>query len=69
LWDRIEELRNIETTNECWHHSELLTELFGDEWHYPVGEHAVEENHDYTYLLRIVEAVQQALAEPVAAAA
>jgi len=69
LWDRIEELGDIETTNECWHHSELLTDLFGDEWHYPVGEHAVEENHDYTYLLRIVEAVQQALAEPVTAAA
>lgn len=69
LWRRIDGLRDIETTNECWHRSDLLTELFGEEWHYPVGDNAVEENHDYTYLLRIVEAVQQALAEPAAAAA
>jgi uncharacterized protein YfaP (DUF2135 family) len=54
-------LSDIETPNESWHHSKLLTELFGDEWHYPVGEHAVEENHDFTYLRRIVEAVQAAL--------
>jgi hypothetical protein len=35
--------------------------LFGDEWHYPVGDRAVEEDHDFKYLRRIVEAVQGAL--------
>ncbi len=69
LWDRIEDLSGIETQNDCWQYSDFLTELFGDEWHYPVGERAVERNHEYDYLLRIVEAVQQALAEPVAKAA
>ncbi len=64
LFNRLDELRDIETTHECWHHSDLLSELFGDEWHYPVGEKAVEENHEYTYLLRIVQAVQQALSQP-----
>lgn len=69
LWHDIEVLRSIETPNECWHHSKLLTELFGDEWHYSLDGNAVEENHDFTYLRRIVEAVQQALAEPIATAA
>jgi len=54
-------LSSIETPNECWHHSKLLTELFGDEWHYPLDGKAVEENHEYTYLRRIVGAVQAAL--------
>ncbi|MEX5566525.1 hypothetical protein Q1J55_01745 [Pseudomonas syringae] len=66
LWNRIEDLSGIETQNDCWHHSELLTALFGDEWHYPVGQPALERSPEYDYLLRIVEEVQQALAEPVA---
>jgi len=61
LFNRIDDLRNIESTNECWHHSKLLTELFGEEWRYPVGDRALEENHKFTYLQRIVEAVQEAL--------
>ncbi|WP_256578672.1 hypothetical protein [Pseudomonas sp. B28(2017)] len=51
----------IESTNECGHHSELLTELFGEEWHFPVGDRALEENHEFTYLRRVVEAAQQSL--------
>ncbi|BBN63572.1 MULTISPECIES: hypothetical protein [Pseudomonas] len=39
---RIEDLSGIETQNDCWHYSDFLKELFGDEWHYPVGERAVE---------------------------
>jgi hypothetical protein len=58
---RANELRNIESANECWHQSELLTELFGEEWHYPVGDRAKEENHKFTYLRRVVETVQAAL--------
>lgn len=61
LWGDIDVLRSIERSNECWHQSPLLTELFGDEWHYPVGDRAVEENHDFKYLRHIVEAVQEAL--------
>lgn len=61
LYDQVEELRHIENPNECWHHSKLLTELFGEEWHYPLDGKAVEENHEFTYLRRVVEAVQQAL--------
>ncbi|MNF40658.1 hypothetical protein D3C84_216670 [compost metagenome] len=69
LFDQIDELSNIESPNECWHHSKLLTEFFGDEWHYPLQEHAVEENHEFTYLRRIVEAVQEALRKEQQAAA
>ena len=69
VWDRIEELSGIENQNACLHHREMLTELFGEECHYPVSGRAVEEIHDYTYLLLIVEAVQMALAEPLAHAA
>lgn len=61
LWHDIGVLSGIETPNECWHHSKLLTELFGDEWNYPLDGKAVEENHDFTYLRRIVEVVQAAL--------
>jgi hypothetical protein len=60
LWRDIDELRGIENANECWHQSRLLTELFGEEWHYPVGN-ALEENHKFTYLRPVVEAVQEAL--------
>ncbi|WAT26323.1 hypothetical protein [Pseudomonas sp. GXZC] len=61
LWQDIELLTSVESPNECWHHSKLLTELFGDEWHYPVDDKAIEENHEFTYLRRVVEAVQDAL--------
>lgn len=58
LWERCDRLSDIETTNECWHHNDLLTELFGDEWHYPVGDKALETNHKYLYLVRVVTAVK-----------
>lgn len=61
LWHDIDVLRSIESPSECWHQSALLTELFGDEWHYLLDGKAVEENHKFTYLRRVVEAVQQAL--------
>jgi hypothetical protein len=63
LWHDIGVLSDIETPNECWHHIKLLTELFGEEWNYPLEGKAVEENHDFTYLRRIVEAVQAALSQ------
>jgi hypothetical protein len=61
LWHDIDVLRSIESSSECWHQSSLLTELFGEEWHYPPDGKAVEENHKFTYLGRVVEAVQAAL--------
>jgi len=61
LWHDIDVLRSVESPIKCWHHSKLLTELFGDEWYYPVGDKAVEENHEFTYLQRVVEAVHEAL--------
>lgn len=39
----IDVLRSIESSSECWHQSALLTELFGEEWHYPLDGQAVEE--------------------------
>ncbi|AGZ38089.1 hypothetical protein ACLPJG_27015 [Pseudomonas aeruginosa] len=68
LYRRLDEFRDVESLRDCWSHSELLSLLFGDEWHYPVDQ-ATEPNPDYTYLLRIVQAVQQALTQPVEAAA
>ncbi|VVQ10776.1 hypothetical protein [Pseudomonas fluorescens] len=61
LWSDIDVLSSIETINETWHHHKILAELFGEEWHYPVGDKAVEENHQFNYLRRVVEAVQDAL--------
>lgn len=69
LYRRADELRDVESERECWNHSELLTLLFGSEWHYPVEDHAKEENPDYMYLLQIVRAVQQALKPPAQDAA
>jgi len=43
----------------------LLKNLFGDDWNYPVGERAVESNHEYDYLLCVIEDVQQALSRPI----
>lgn len=62
LWHDCEGLSDIESSNECWHRSEILTQIFGDEWHYPVGDKAQAENHEYTYLERIVLATQQGIA-------
>ena len=61
LWQDIDALHSIESSNECWHQSALLSELFGEEWHYPLDGKAVEENRKFSYLRRVVEAVQHAL--------
>lgn len=58
LFDRIDdELRHVEREDHCWIHSDLLTELFSDEWWHDAGD-ATEPNPDYQYLQRIVLAVQ-----------
>ncbi len=61
LFDRIEdELRNVEREDHCWNHSDLLAELFSDEWWHAASD-ATEPNPDYQYLQRIVQAVQAGL--------
>ncbi|ATR83812.1 hypothetical protein CS390_15325 [Pseudomonas sp. HLS-6] len=69
LYDQIDELGFVDAPAGCMAHDELLSSIFGGDWGYQVSEGAVEPNPDYTYLKRIVEAVQQALASqlPVAA--
>lgn len=61
VWNDCESLSRIETPNECWHHDKILAELFGDEWHYTLQDIAKEPNQEFTYLHRVVEAVQEAL--------
>lgn len=41
-------------------HSDLMEKLFGDEW-WQLGNDATEPNPDYSYLERIIRAVQAAL--------
>ncbi|EOK5395676.1 hypothetical protein ACM6SP_004149 [Pseudomonas aeruginosa] len=61
LFDRIEdELRSVEREDHCWNHTDLLSELFSDEWWHAAGD-ATEPNPDYQYLQRIVLAVQAGL--------
>lgn len=63
LFDRIEdELRSVEREDHCWNHSDLLSELFSDEWWHSAGD-ATEPNPDYLYLQRIVRSVQAGLLE------
>lgn len=68
LFDSADELRDCETQDAFWNKSQLLTELFGQEWFYYLGGRAEEPNPKYEYLQRIVKAVQQGLVmaeEPV----
>lgn len=63
LWSECQFMKASE--DDQWH---VLGELedhtvtgWQEEWVYPLDGKAVEENHDFTYLRRIVEAVQAAL--------
>lgn len=61
LYDRIDELADVESITQANYHNELLSELFGEEWWHLVDGNAVEDNPDYDYLCRIIKAVQDAL--------
>lgn len=64
LYDAADDLSNFETGEGLTYSAEaneLLTKLFGEEWHYAVSEHAMVPHPKRQYLARIVEAVQQAL--------
>jgi hypothetical protein len=61
LWNDIDNLEHIEHFSELWYHGKLLTDIFGEEWHYPVQDKALEENHAYTRLMLIVNTIKAAL--------
>jgi hypothetical protein len=69
LYDDAEDLREASSIEVLHYaHSELICKLFGDEWWCLASSNdATEPNPDYAYLERIIAAVQQALAEPIAA--
>lgn len=61
LFDAAEDLRDSPSIDHLHGaHSELMTTLFGDEWWHMTSD-ATEPNPDWTYLERIILAVQQAL--------
>lgn len=64
LYDAADDLSNFGTVEGLWHSrdaSELLTKLFGEEWHYTVNDKAMVQHPKRRYLARIVDTVQQAL--------
>lgn len=64
LYDEAENLRHFETAEALMHSrdaNDLLTAVFGGEWHHAVSEHALVTHPKRLYLARIVEAVQQGL--------
>lgn len=75
LWSQADDLlRHFSTPEGLMHSScagEVLTAIFGDEWHYAVEERCMVPNPRYLYLIRVIEAVQAAIeslaAQPVAA--
>jgi len=66
LYDEAENLRHFDTAEGLMHSrdaSDLLTVLFGDEWHYAVSDHAFVTHPKRLYLARIVKAVQDGLSQ------
>jgi hypothetical protein len=65
LWDNATDfLGTFETTEGLMHSSdagEILTALYGNEWHYFVQSNCFSPNPHYLYLCRIIAAVQEAL--------
>lgn len=64
LYDAADDLSKFESFEGLMYSTEageLLTKLFGEEWHYTVSDHAMVTHPKRRYLARIVEAVQQAL--------
>lgn len=72
LFDAADYLGSFGTTEGLCHSrtaADLLCELFTEEWHHAVTNIAFVPNGKYTYLCRIIEAIQQALGQPAEAAA
>lgn len=74
LYDKAGDLSGFDGPEALMHSkeaSDLLAELFTDEWHHSVSDLAFVPNPSYLYLCRIIAAVQAALRtiEPVEAVA
>lgn len=74
LYDKAGDLSGFDGPEALMHSkeaSDLLTELFTDEWHHSVSDLAFVPNPSYLYLCRIIAAVQAALRtiEPMEAVA
>lgn len=72
LYDAADNLSGFSSIEGLWHSrdaSDLLTKLFGEEWHYTVSDKAMVTHPKRLYLARIVDAVQQAIGEYQQAAA
>lgn len=64
IYDDAECLQQFESPESLMHSreaDEVLTALFGSEWHYAVSDHAFAPNPRYEYLTRVVSAVRDAL--------
>jgi hypothetical protein len=61
LFDAAGDLDSCDTPQSCWNHSELLAQVFGEEWFCSLGSESEEPNPDYGYLVRICNAVREAL--------
>lgn len=69
LWDKLQDLQSLETLDACWQESKLMSEVFGEEWWYFVGDRAVEQCPDYAYLSRICDVVRDGLRDDAQSAA
>lgn len=64
IYDDAECLQQFESPESLMHSreaDEVLTALFGSEWHYAVSDHAFAPNPRYEYLTRVVSAVRNAM--------
>lgn len=58
-WGEADELDGVEDQRELYdRHSEIMYEVFGDEWWYCLPQ---QPNHKYQYLCRIINTVKEAL--------
>ncbi|WP_374979040.1 hypothetical protein PSGK_19040 [Pseudomonas solani] len=68
LYDAADYLSAFDSAEGLMHSpgaGELLTKLFGEEWHYTVSDKAMAAHPKRLYLARIVDAVQQALRQRI----
>ena len=62
-WDDADGIQHLDSIDVLgYEHGDLLARVFGEEWWYSLPE---EANPDYTYLHRIVEAVQDGLRQVI----
>jgi hypothetical protein len=59
LMNKVNALLDCETENSAWLHDRLLSAIYGEDWHQIAEGNG--PNHEYDYLVRIIEAVRHAL--------